>query len=379
MSSPVIIEPVQDSRGMTEFVKFPFALYRNDPNWVPPLIEERLDVFNPKKNPLFEHARCQTFLARRDGKLVGTISAMVNDRHNEVHNELMGSFGFFETIDDAQVATALLQAAEGWVKAQGMTIMRGPLNLSMNDEVGTLIDGFNEPPMIMMTYNPRYYPGLIDANGYGKAMDLYAWVFDDMKKGLADAPEKLERVARKVMQKQNLHIRKVDMKHFDRDVALVKQVYNAAWQRNWCFTPMTDHEIDHLAAGLKPMIDPNLVFIAETDEGKPVGVALSMPDLHQALKRSGGGHYFPFGLLKFMWHRRHINQARLLIMGMVEEYRGWGTDSVFYLETAREAVKRGYTRMEGSWILESNTMMNQIIERLGGKRYKTYRVYEKPL
>ena len=379
MISPVIIDQVANKRGLTEFVKFPFALYRNDPNWVPPLIEERLAVFDPKKNPLFEHARCQAFLARRDGKLVGTISAMVNDRHNEVHHELMGSFGFFETIEDPEVASALLQAAEGWVKAQGMTIMRGPLNLSMNDEVGTLIDGFDEPPMIMMTYNPRYYPGLIEGNGYGKAMDLFAWVFDNMKEGLANAPEKLERVAQKVMQKQNLHIRKVDMKHFDRDVALVKQIYNAAWQRNWGFTPMTDHEMDHLAAGLKPMIDPNMVFIAETEEGKPVGVALSLPDLHQALKLSGGGHYFPFGLLKFMWHRRHINQARLLIMGMVEEYRGWGTDSVFYLETAREAVKRGYTRMEGSWILETNTVMNQTIERLGGKVYKTYRVYEKPL
>jgi GNAT superfamily N-acetyltransferase len=378
MSSPVIIEHVENKRGLTEFVKFPFALYRNDPCWVPPLIEERLAVFDPKKNPLFEHARCQAFLARRDGKVVGTISAMVNDRHNEVHGELMGSFGFFETIEDREVATALLKAAEDWVKAQGMTIIRGPLNLSMNDEVGTLIDGFDEPPMVMMTYNPRYYPGLIEACGYGKAMDLFAWIFD-IERDLANAPEKLRRVAYKVLQKQNLRIRKVDMKHFDRDVALIKQVYNAAWQRNWSFTPLTDHEIDHLAAGLKPVIDPNLIFIAETEEGKPVGVALSLPDLHQALKRSGGGRYFPFGLLKFMWHRRHINQSRLLIMGMIEEYRGWGTDAVFYLETAREGLKRGYTRMEGSWILETNTMMNQIIERLGGTKYKTYRIYEKPL
>ena len=273
MSSPVIIEQVENKRGLTEFVKFPFSLYRNDPNWVPPLIEERLDVFNPKKNPLFEHARCQAFLARRDGKLVGTISAMVNDRHNEVHHELMGSFGFFETIDDPEVATALLQAAEEWARGQGMTTMRGPLNLSMNDEVGTLIDGFDEPPMVMLTYNPRYYPGLIEGNGYGKAMDLWAWIFNT-EESLANAPEKLTRVANKVMQKQNLHIRKVDMKHYDRDVALVKQIYNAAWQNNWGFVPMTDHEMDHLAAGLKQMIDPNMVFIAETAEGKPVGVAL---------------------------------------------------------------------------------------------------------
>ena len=378
MSSPVIIEQVENKRGLTEFVKFPFALYRNDPNWVPPFIEERLDVFNPKKNPLFEHARCQAFLARRGSKLVGTISAMVNDRHNEVHHELMGSFGFFETIDDPEVASALLHAAEEWARGQGMTTMRGPLNLSMNDEVGTLIDGFDEPPMVMMTYNPRYYPGLIEGNGYGKVMDLWAWILKT-EESLANAPEKLTRVANKVMQKHNLRIRKVDMKHYDRDVALVKQVYNAAWQRNWGFVPMTDHEMDHLAAGLKPMIDPDMVFIAETEEGKPVGVALSLPDLHQALRRSGGGHYFPFGLLKFMWHRRHINQSRLMIMGMVEEYRGWGTDAVFYLETAREGLKRGYQRMEGSWILETNTMMNQTIEHLGGKVYKTYRVYEKPL
>ena len=209
-------------------------------------------------------------------------------------------------------------------------------------------------------------------------MDLWAWILNT-EESLANAPEKLTRVANKVMQKRNLRIRKVDMKHYDRDVALVKQVYNAAWQRNWGFVPMTDHEMDHLAAGLKQMIDPNMVFIAETEEGKPVGVALSLPDLHQALRRSGGGHYFPFGLLKFMWHRRHINQSRLLIMGMVEEYRGWGTDAVFYLETAREGLKRGYRRMEGSWILETNTIMNQTIEHLGGKVYKTYRVYEKPL
>jgi GNAT superfamily N-acetyltransferase len=378
MNSPVVIEQVQDKRGMTEFVKFPFSLYRSDPNWVPPFIEERLAVFNPKKNPFFEHARCQAFLARRDGKLVGTICATVDDRSNEVHNELMGSFGFFETIDDPEVAAALLQIAEGWVKTQGMTIMRGPLNLCMNDEVGTLIDGFDEPPMVMITYNPRYYPGLIERNGYSKAMDLFAWIFNT-EESLANAPEKLTRVAEKVMQKQNLRIRKVEMKHFDREVALVKQVNNAAWQRNWGFVPMTEHEFDHLAAGLKSMIDPNLVFLAENEEGKPVGVALTLPDLHQALKRSGGGHYLPFGLLKFMWHRRHIDQARLMIMGMVEEYRGWGTDAVFYLETAREALKHGYKRIEGSWILESNTMMNQIIERLGGKRYKTYRVYEKPL
>lgn len=378
MSSDLRIESVTDKRGLLEFVNFPFKLYRGDPNWVPPLIEERLDLFNPKKNPFWEHSRRQIFLARRDGELVGTVAAVVNDNHNTTHSEKMGSFGFLETIDDPVVVAALLDAAEAWVKAQGMTIIRGPLNPSLNDEVGTLIDGFDEPPMVMMTYNPRYVPALIEGCGYTKAMDLYAWI-SNIEEGLKNAPEKLARVAEKAMQKQGIRVRKVDMAHFDRDVELVKKVYNAAWQRNWSFVPMTEHEMDHLAAGLKPMIDPNLVFIAETADGEPVGVSIALPDLHQALKLSGGGHYFPFGLLKFMWQRRKIDQVRLLIMGMVEEYRGRGADAVFYLETAREALKRGYKRLEGSWILENNIMMNQIIERLGGKKYKTYRIYEKTL
>ena len=273
MSGDLHVEASTDKRGLLEFIKFPFKLYRGDPNWVPPLIEERLDLFNPKKNPFWEHSRYQLFLARRDGELVGTVVAVVNDRHNTTHHEKMGSFGFFETINDPAVAAALLDAAEGWAKAEGMTTMRGPLNPSQNDEVGTLIEGFDEPPMVMMTYNPRYIPSLIEGRGYTKAMDLYAWI-SNIEEGLKNAPEKLARVAEKAMQKQGIRIRKVDMAHFDRDVELVKKVYNAAWQRNWGFVPMTDHEMDHLAAGLKSMIDPNLVFIAETADGQPVGVSI---------------------------------------------------------------------------------------------------------
>ena len=210
MSGDLRVEPIADKRGLTEFIKFPFKLYRGDPNWVPPLIEERLDLFNPKKNPFWEHSRYQLFLARRDGELVGTIAAVVNDNHNTTHNEKMGSFGFLETINDPAVAAALLDAAEAWVKAQGMTIIRGPLNPSTNDEVGTLIDGFDEPPMVMMTYNPRYIPALIEGCGYTKAMDLFAWIYD-IEEDLKNAPEKLARVAEKAMQKQGIRVRKVDM------------------------------------------------------------------------------------------------------------------------------------------------------------------------
>lgn len=378
MSVSLAIEQVTDKKRLLEFIEFPFKLYRGDPNWVPPLIEERRDFLDPKKNPFFEHARAQLFLARRDGELVGTIAAAIDENHNQFHDELMGAFGFFETIDDPEVAGALLEAAEEWAREQGMAIMRGPMNFSTNHEIGLLIDGFDEPPMVMMTYNPRYYAGLIERCGYGKAMDLFAYI-GDVDDRWHNAPPKVFRAAEKAAKKEGIRVRKADLRHFDQEVQRAKQVYDRAWVRNWGFVPITEHEADHLAASLKPVLDPDLIFIAETSDGTPVGVSISLPDLHQALKRSGGGHMFPFGLLKFFWHKRKIDQVRLWGMGVVEEYRSRGIDALFYVETGRAALAKGYKRIEGSWILETNTMMNRIIERLGGQRYKTYRVYEKAL
>lgn len=379
MNAPISVEPITDAKGITELVKFPFKLYRGDPNWVPPFIEERRDFFDPRKNPFYEHARYQLFLARRGGETVGTIGAVINANHNAFHNEQIGAFGFFESVNDQAVADALFDAAEGWVREQGMTAMRGPLSFSTNDEVGALIEGFDEPPMVMMTYNPRYYPALIEGHGYTKAMDLFAWIADNIPERLKVAPQKLFTVAEKVVQKENIRLRELDRKHLDRDIALIKTIYNGAWEKNWGFVPMTDAEIDHLVKALLPLVDTRLIFLAETADGQPVGVSLTLPDLHQALKWSGGGHMYPFGLLKFLWHKRKINQARLLIMGVIEKYRGRGVDAYFYLTTARKATEYGYKRIECSWILETNTMMNQIIERLGGIKYKTYRIYEKPL
>lgn len=378
MSGQIRIEQVTAKQEVMEFIKFPFKLYRGDPNWVPPLIEERRDFLDPKKNPFFEHSRCQLFLARQGHELVGTIAAVVNDNHNAFHDEKTGSFGFFEAVNDQSVADALLEAAEAWVRGQGMTLIRGPLNFSTNDEIGVLIEGFDEPPVVMMTYNPRYYPALIEAHGYAKAMDVYAYVVE-LAERFQNAPPKVFSVAEKAAQSQGIRVRKVDIRRLNEEVALIKQVYNRAWERNWGFVPMTEAEIDHLANGMKPLLDPNLLFIAETSDGTPVGVSISFPDIHQALRWSGGGHMWPFGLLKFLWYRRKINQCRLLIMGMVPEYRGRGADAIFYVETARSALAQGYKRLEGSWILETNTMMNLILQRLGATRYKTYRIYEKSL
>jgi hypothetical protein len=378
MSANLTITPVTDRKGLLQVVEFPFKLYRDDPNWVPPLIEERLDFFNTKKNPFYEHARYQLFLARREDEIVGTVGAVVDDNHNQFHNEKMGAFGFFETVNDPEVSAALLGQAEQWVRGQGMSIVRGPMNFSTNQEVACLIDGFETPPMVMMTHNPRYYPQLIENCGYVKAMDVYAYM-SCLPEDFENAPAKLLHVAEKAAQKAQLRIRKVNMRHLEQEVPLLKQVYNQAWERNWGFVPMTEHELDHLVGGLKAIVDPNLVFVAETADGKPAGISITLPDIHQALRWSGGGHMFPFGLAKFMWQRRKISQCRLLIMGVIEEYRSMGIDAVFYAETAKAAMAHGYKQIESSWILESNTMMNRILQRLGGRRYKTYRIYEKAL
>jgi GNAT superfamily N-acetyltransferase len=245
------------------------------------------------------------------------------------------------------------------------------------------VDGFDRPPVIMMTYNPRYYQGAIERAGFDKAQDLYAWhlrtsIFDyDVQR----LPRKFVRVAEQARERENLVVRKFEKKHFDREVEIAKAVYNEAWEKNWGFVPFTDHEIEHLAQELKPFLEPDLVYIAEVD-GKPAGISLGLPDVYQAVlkaKPQPNNWSFPFTVLKLLWHQRKIDTFRLMIMGVVPEHRTLGIDALFYVETARAAFARGYEYCEMSWILESNDMMNRIIERLGGKIYKTYRLYEKPL
>jgi GNAT superfamily N-acetyltransferase len=379
MSQQLNISPVSNKEDLLAFIKLPFRIYKDDPYWVSPLISEREDFLNPRKNPFFEHADVTLFLARRNGDVVGTIAALVDHNHNAFHKEQTGFFGMFEVIEDYGVAEALLRTACDWVKERGMNVIRGPMNFSQNQECALLVDGFDKPPVIMMTYNPRYYIDFVERFGFAKAQDMYAFIaeraeMDDVTK----FPPKLLRVAEKVRTKERVTFRKVDMSHFEEELVLAKEVYNQAWSDNWGFVPMTDAEMDHMAAQLKPLIDPNLVFFAEVD-GRPVGISVAIPDYHQVLKRMGG-HMFPLGWLKFLWYQRKIDTARLLILGVIEEYRNRGIDALFYLETGKEVLKTNkYQRLECSWIAESNEMMSRILERLGVRRYKTYRIYEKAL
>ena len=379
----VRIVPVTSKEQRRTFAKYPWRLYKDDPYWVPPIYMDRLALLNPDKHPFYEHAEVQLFLAMRGEEVVGTISAHINHRHNEVWQDKVGFFGLFEVVEDYAVAEALLNTAADWLRERGMEAIRGPESFSQNEEVGLLVDGFDVPPVLLMTYNPRYYQEFVERAGFEKAQDLYAWdiatsIFDlDVQR----LPRKFLRVAEQAKKRENLAVRNVDMKRFDEEVELVKVVYNLAWEQNWGFVSLTDHELDHMAAEMKPILDPDLVFIAELD-GKPAGMILGLPDVYQALlKAKPQPNYWslPLTLGKFLWHQREVSNFRLWALGVVPEYRALGIDALLIVEAARSAFAKGYQRCEMSWILESNDMMNRIIERLGGEVYKTYRIYEKPV
>lgn len=381
-TSDLRMVPVTTREQRRKFAKFPWFIYRDDPNWVPPIFMDRLALLNPDKHPFHEHAEMQLFLAMRGEEVAGTISAHINHLHNEVYQDKVGFFGFFEVIDDYGVAEALLDTASTWLRERGMTAIRGPESFSQNEEVGLLIDGFDTPPRVLMTHNPRYYQDFIERAGFEKAQDLYAWdiltnVFGADAQGL---PRKFVRVAEEARNREGLVVRKVDMKRYDEEVGLVKQVYNGAWGQNWGFVPLTDREISHLGKEMKMIVDPDLVFLAFVD-GELAGVSISLPDVYQAMIKARpqpNVWSLPLTLVKFLWHRRKINALRSWAMGVLPEYRLMGIDALFYVETARAAYRKGYERAEMSWILESNDMVNRILERLGGEIYKTYRIYEKP-
>ncbi len=373
--------PVQTPQELKQFIDFPYHLYRDDPYWVPPLRMDRKEMFNPDKFPFYEHADVQLFLALRGGQPVGTITAHINHTHNEFHGEKTGFFGFFETVEDYQVAEGLLQAAADWLQERGMDIIRGPMNFSTNEECGLLVDGFDSSPVVLMTYNPPYYADFIERAGFTKVQDLYAYwlAIDEVadKNGVVKNP-KLARVVQKVRERSKIHIRKINMKDFDNEVERIKKVYNSAWEKNWGFVPMTDAEFDHLAESLKMVIDPHLVLVAERD-GEVVGFSLTLPDVNQALKGTGG-RLLP-AIARLLWYKwlKKFTICRVFAMGVVEEHRMRGISALFYYDTALNAVARGYTHAEMSWILESNLKMNLDTEAMGGKVYKTYRVYDKKL
>ncbi len=366
-----ILEVVSKS-DLRRFIKLPWKIYKGNSNWVPPLIIDQKAIFDARKNPFFDHSRARYFLARKEGEFVGRIAAIVNDNHNLVHNESAGFFGFFECVRDDSAARALFDAAAGYLKSEGMTVIRGPANFSSNDYWGLLVDGFDKPPVVMMSYNPDYYPALIEGYGFRKAMDLYAYWMNHKQ-----MTERVMRAAEAMKKRSKITVRPVNMKKFESELKRIQKVYNEAWIQNWGFVPMTEREFEHTAQDMKLILEPDLVLIAE-HKGEPVGFSMALPDINQALIHLNG-RLLPFGLLKLLYYKRRINCVRVLTMGVVPEFRNRGVDLVFYSETFKNGVAKGYYFGEFSWVLEINDLMNRMAENMGAKVYKTYRLYDIPL
>jgi hypothetical protein len=377
MSQEVVINKVTKEEDKLKFIKFPWKIHKGNPNWVPPMIFDVRNTLNTKKNPLYQHSKLELFLAYRGIEIVGRIAAIVNDNHNKFHKDKVGFWGYFECINDKEVSRALFDAAKDFLLENGMDTMRGPINPSTNDEIGLLINAFDMPAVMLMTYNPEYYISLVEDYGNAKVKDLYAYIVrksiinDEKKMG------KLERVSQIVLKRENLTVRKINLQDFENEVTIIEEIYNQAWVKNWGFVPMTDDEFRYLAKNLKAVVDRDFIYIAEYN-GKPVAFSLALPDYNQIFIKMNG-KLFPFGIFKLLSGRKKINMLRLITLGIIPEFQKKGTEAVFILNTIKEGIAKGFNGAEISWILEDNAPMVATAENLGAEKYKTYRIYDKQI
>ncbi|MEO6079299.1 MAG: dATP pyrophosphohydrolase [Steroidobacteraceae bacterium] len=370
----ITIVPVRTPAELKRFIRLPARIQAQDPNFVPALEMERLDALRPGKNPYFEHAEVQFFLARREGRDVGRISAHVD---RLVKDPNIGHFGLIVAEDDPAVFAALFDAAESWLRGQGKSQVLGPFNLSINEETGLLIDGFDTPPMIFMSHDPRYAAARIEAQGYSKSKDVIAYLFD---MGV-DFPPRIRKLAQR-FGAGGVTLRQIDMSRFDTEFGMVMEIFNDAWSQNWGFVPFTDAELKHMAKGLKPLLDPRLTAIAEHD-GKAVAFGIMLPNLNEAI-RDFNGKLLPFNWLKLLLRlKKGTRSARVPLLGVRRSFTAGlsgGLAPFLIIDSMHKgAAKMGIKSIELSWILEDNGPMRRIIEELGAVAYKTYRVYEKKL
>lgn len=375
--SELQIVPVKTSKELGRFVRVPMRLNAGDPAYVASLIMEREEALTPKTNPFFEHAEVQLWLAVRDGKDVGRISAQIDALAPVDKADPAGHFGMIAAEDDPEVFAALFKTAEDWLRQRGKTRALGPFNLSINEETGLLVDGFDTPPMVMMGHDQPYAGRRVEEQGYAKAKDVYAYVVD---------PKAFPEKARKRVERANLQgvtLRQLDFKNYERDVRAMTETMNEAWAHNWGFTPITEAETQQLAKSMRPVIDKRLVWFAEID-GEEAGFGVCLPNVNEAI-RDIGGKLLPFGLFKLLWRLKvsGVKTGRVPLMGVKRKfatgYRGALLPFLIIDAMAKNAVKAGMNRVELSWILEDNKPMRAIIEAAGADRYKTYRIYEKRL
>ncbi len=368
----VELSRVGSRRDLEAFVALPYALHRSDPCFTPPLRRDVRALLDPAVNPFFRHAERELFLARCDGRVVGRVAAIHDRFHGEVHGDGAGFFGFFESVHDVAVARALLDGASSHLAARGLLRVRGPFSPSINDEAGLLVEGFSTPSVVMMPHNPSHNPELIEAAGFKGVKDLLAF-----ERQATELPPRLVAATERVARRHGLRCRALEMKRFDAEVALVQQLYNASWQRNWGAVALTDAEVAYLAAQLRPIVVPQLVVFAEA-EGRTVGFAAAIPDLNVALRANPSGRLVP-GILKVLWAARRIKRLRVLLLGVLPEWRGRAVDTLLCRHIWENARALGYEWAEAGWVLEDNHAMRNGLARMGFRVYKRYRVYERLL
>lgn len=372
MTESTDVRPVHGRREIRRFVDYMYERNASDPHWVPPLRLGEHDRINPKKNPFFAHAEMELLLAWRGDRVVGRIAAIDDRLHQDTHGDNVAMFGLFEA-DDADAAGALLAAVEAWAKARGRAHVRGPINPSLNESAGLLIDGFDTDPMLLMPHNPPEYAAHIESAGYAKVKDLFAWMHVLQR----ELPPVFVRAAQRLRDKHRVTIRPLNLAEFTREVERLRAIYCAAWERNWGFVPPTAAEFRRIATELKPIFDPRCTVCAEVD-GELVACLVSVPDINQALKGTNG-RLFPLGLIRLLLRKRYISQVRLLLLGIDARYRGLGLYPLLICEWHRQLQGTAYARAEFSWVLEDNRDINQPAETGGARRYKTYRIYEKTI
>ncbi|MBA3065306.1 N-acetyltransferase [bacterium] len=364
---------VKSLRELKRFIEFPYALYKKDTNWAPPLISETREMFSDK-NPFWKHAEKALFTINSSGRTMGRIAAIIDENHNRFHGEKCGFFGFFECVEDAQASRLLFDAALSFMRSRGMKIARGPVNPSTNDECGMLVEGYGEPPKIMMTYNPPYYADFVSAEGFYKAKDLIAFITEVDK-----VPAKRLRSLSERVLKRNpaIKVRPINVKDFENEVKIIMNIYNAAWEKNWGFVPFTDDEIFYMAGKLRQIVDPELLQIAFCGQD-PAGFIMTLPDINEALIKIRG-RLTPLGLLKLFYYIKKIKNIRVLTLGVKKRYHQMGIEGLLYSMSLEVALRKGYKKCEFSWVLEDNTMMMRAADMLSGKAYKRYRIFEKTL
>jgi hypothetical protein len=364
---------VRNEKDLMVFIRFPWKIYQGDRYWVPPLIKDQLLKFSPN-HPFRSHSEMILFMADKGGQTVGRIAGIIDHHYIKFHQENVGFFGLFESTPDPDVAEMLLSKVGGWLKEHGMEKMAGPMNPSTNDECGFLVEGFDISPCLMMPYNPRYYPSLLEGSGLKKAMDLYAYWLEES----FFLDDRLFRITERLIKRNpQLRVRPINLRQFDEELKIVKEIYNHAWSRNWGFVPLTEEEIDDLGKNLKPLVVPDLVLFAYWGD-EPIGFSVSLPDYNEVLKHLNGKVGL-LGGLKFLYYSRKIKTIRVMLLGVKQAFRKKGVEGLLYLETSKRGFKKGYPQAECSWILENNPLIQHGIEAMGGKRYKTYRIYEIPI